>query len=242
MTNHPIFTKKIYNTFFSCLTNGVSQIPVDKISRTKLEQVLSPLHSRLTPVGKLNEEDCKMIWSNVNNSTLTNDHKDLAWKVAHQCLPTRAFLERRNCTNNAKCPRPSSGENETVVHLFWSCPTARGVWSLVSPLLQALYEVPRCYENIAHGCLKRNQTTTVEKWRVVINCVEESLWKARNVSVMKRYCIPRKIVLRMILNGFNDYILTDKSTTDKKTKLLMWKVPKTPLFDSSLCVFLFWGG
>ena len=163
---------------------------------------------------KLNSSPCFV--SNVNNSTLTNNHKDLAWKIAHQCLPTRAFLERRNCTRNAKCPRLSCGENETVEHLFWSCPTTRGVWSLVSPWLQALYKVPLCHEDIAYGCLKRNQTTTVGKWWVVINCVKESLWKARNMSVMKRYCIPREIVVRMILNSFKDYMLTVNSRQKNK--------------------------
>ena len=51
--------------------------------------------------------------------------------------------------------------------------------------------------------------------------------------VKKRYCIPTEIVVRMFLNGFKDYMLTDKSTTDKKKKLMMWKVPKMPPFDSS---------
>lgn len=223
---------KMYDTVFSCLKKGVSQLSYDKITRIGIEQVLSPNHSRLTPVGTLIEEDSEIVWSNVNNSILTNNHKDLAWQVVHRCLPTRVFLERRKCTRSAKCPRPSCGDSETVQHLFWSCPAARGVWLLVSPWLQALNRVPVCYEDIAYGCLRRNPTANVTKWWAVINCVKESLWKARNVWVMRKFCVPQETVMKSMLNIFNDYMLIDRSTTEKKRKLLLWRVPKTPLFDN----------
>ncbi len=223
---------KIYDTVFTCLKEGVPQLSHDKITRASVEQVLSPLHSRLTPVGTLIAEDSENVWFNVNNSILTNNHKDLAWQVVHQCLPTRAFLERRKCTRSAECPRPSCGDRETVQHLFWSCPTARDVWLLVSPWLQALYKIPVCYEDIAYGCLQRNPTDNVNKWWVVINCVKESLWKARNVWVMRKYCIPQEMIMKCIVNIFSDYILKDRSTKEKKRKLLLWRVPKTALFDN----------
>lgn len=223
---------KMYETVFSCLKKGASQVPYDKITRIEIEKVLSPLHSRLTPVGKLREEVSEIVWANVNHSILTNNHKDLAWQVIHQCLPTRAFLERRNCIRSAKCPRPSCGGNETVQHLLWLCPAARGVWVLVSPWLKALHKPPGCYEDIAYGSLQRNQTDNIKKWWVIINCVKESLWKARNVCVMRKICVPQEIVIRSMLNIFSDYMLKDKSTKEKKRKLLMWRVPKIQMFDN----------
>lgn len=223
---------KMYDIVLSCLKKGVSQLSFNKITRPNIEQVLCPFHSRLTPAGKQTEEDSVIVWSNVNNSMLTNNHKDLVWQVVHQCLPTRAFLEKRKCTSSAKCPRPSCGDSETVQHLFWSCPAAKGVWLLVSPWLQALYKVPDCYEDIAYGCLQKKTTDNVHKWWAVINCVKESLWKARNVWVKRKYCVPHEFVMRSMLNIFNDYMLKDKSTTEKKRKLLLWKIPDNPLFDN----------
>ena len=82
---------KIYNTVFSCLTNSVLQIPFDKISRTKLEQALSPLHSRLTPVGKLTKEDCKIVWSNVNNPNLQTITKIWPGRLPTSVCPQEPF-------------------------------------------------------------------------------------------------------------------------------------------------------
>lgn len=223
---------KMYDVVLSCLGKCAFQPRPDKLTRADMEQILSPQHSRLTPVGTLTEEHSTTVWSNVSNPLLLNKHKDLAWQIVHQCLPTRAFLERRGCTRSAKCPRPSCGDSETVQHLFWSCPTATSVWSLVLPWLQALYRSPQCYEDIAYGCLKRNPTDEMEKWWVVINCVKESLWKARNVQVSRKYGMPQELVVRCMLNIFSDYLLQDMSTKQKRNKILLWKIPEIPLFEN----------
>lgn len=51
---------------------------------------------------------------------LLNIHKDLAWQIVNQCLQTRAFLYKRNCTRSPRCPRPRCGDDETTKHLFWN--------------------------------------------------------------------------------------------------------------------------
>lgn len=135
-------------------------------------------------------------------------------------------------TRSAKCPRPSCGDRETVRHLFWSCATARGAWFLVLPWLQASYSGPIFYEDITYGHLQRNPTNKMKKWWAVINCVKESLWKARNVWVSTKYCMPYDLVIRSMINILKDYLLKDMSTKAKKTKLLLWRIPKTPLSDN----------
>lgn len=115
------------------LTQGLAVIPQEKLSRANIEKVLSPQLSRLAHVGTLMEERCKRVLANVNNNILTNTHKDLAWQIAHQCLPRRAFLERRHCARSSRCPRPTCGDDESVLHLFCSYQFAKEVWSLVFP-------------------------------------------------------------------------------------------------------------
>lgn len=215
----------IYNTVIQTLKNGLSVIPPEKISRTNIEKVLSPQSSRLAPVGALTEERCKRVWANVNNSMLTNIHKDLAWQIAHQCLPTRAFLEQRHCARSPKCPRPTCGDDESVPHLFWSCPFAKDVWLLVLPWLRDLYRAPLTYDDIAYGFVKDIPSENVNRWWVVINCVKESLWKARNIWVFKKYAVPKENVIQSMLSIFRDYILKDKSCKGVKQKLQLWKVP-----------------
>lgn len=223
---------RIYGTVITGLRQNLAEIPSEKITRATIEKVLSPQRSRLAPVGTLIEDKCKRVWANVNNNILTNTHKDLAWQIAHQCLPTKAFLERRHCTRNARCPRQTCIDDESMVHLLWSCPFAKGVWLLVSPWLRDLYRAPASYEDVAYGFLQSKPPENVNKWWVVINCVKESLWKARNVLVFKKYCVPKEIVVKSMLNTFRDYILKDKSCKENRQKLQLWKVPHTDLFDN----------
>lgn len=128
---------------------GLTVIPHDKITRPKIEKCLSPQLQKLTPVGTLTEEKSKKVWSNVNSKFLTNLHKDLARQTVHECLPTKAFLERRHCSRVSVCPRLTCRADETVAHVFWQCPFAKRVWTLVSPWLQDLFRAPQKYEDIA---------------------------------------------------------------------------------------------
>ena len=123
-------------------------------------------------------------------------------------------------------------DNRTVQGLFWSRPAAGGVWLLASPRLPNLYRGPVCYEDIAYGVLQRNPTAEVNKWWAVIKCVRESLWKARNVLLLREFCVPGEIVMKSILSTFNDHVVKAKSTTEQKTQLLQWRVPNSPLFDN----------
>ncbi len=78
-------------------------------------------------MGKLIEDDCILVWKNVSNVFLFNSHKDIVWKVVHQCLPTLVFLKRRNCSKSSKCPKSRYGEDESISHLFWTCKYAKEV-------------------------------------------------------------------------------------------------------------------
>ncbi len=59
-----------------------------------VQNMLCPELQRLFPAGKLIESDCIQVWKNVSNVFLFNLHKDIAWQVVHQSLPTRVFLEK----------------------------------------------------------------------------------------------------------------------------------------------------
>lgn len=84
----------IYETGIKAVKSGLHQIPLGEITRLKVEGKLLPLN-RLTPVGKLVGDLPKRVWCNVNDRTLFNDHKDLAWQILHECLPTRTFLKKK---------------------------------------------------------------------------------------------------------------------------------------------------
>lgn len=69
-------------------------------------------------------------------------HKDIAWQVVQQSLPTELFLEKQNCSKSSQCPKSKCGEDESISHLFWSCKYAEEVWSLVRGWLTDLNRFP----------------------------------------------------------------------------------------------------
>lgn len=91
----------IYKVVFSLLKRLPTRITLQEITRATIEETLFPTGS-MSPIGKLRETHTKMAWGNINNKCLLNPHKDLAWQAVQECLPTRAFLKKRECTRSAR--------------------------------------------------------------------------------------------------------------------------------------------
>lgn len=132
-----------------------TKITPQEITRATIEEILFPTVS-MSLIGKLREIHTKLAWGNVNNKLLLNSHKDLAWQAAQECLPTRAFLKKRECTRSAQCPRKRCGEDEKVKHIFWECSFAKKYWGLLGQWLKDLSKKELTYETIMYGFLKIN--------------------------------------------------------------------------------------
>ncbi|MGL5599123.1 MAG: reverse transcriptase domain-containing protein, partial [Aeromonas sp.] len=206
---------------------------IDRLNRVVVEGNLTLELTKIIPIGKFVESDCIMIWRNVNDSFLSNSHKDIAWQTVHQCLPTRIFLDRRNCSRTKLCPHFRCGDDETVSHLFWGCQYAKDVWLLLQPWLKKLYRVPS-EKDILFGELSRVNSKIWIRWWAVINAVKEGIWKARNISVFKKFDIPVKSVVSSSNFTIQEYILRDKKSKSGKELHSLWKIPNHALFRSLL--------
>lgn len=122
--NRPTIYDKALMLFKTAKLNGTIDC---KISRKEVEENLSPRTTRLVSVGILTENQCIRVWQNVNSKFLLNEHKDLAWKIVQNCIPTRAFLKKRR-TKNSICPMRNCNNEEDVTHRFWSCSASQAVW------------------------------------------------------------------------------------------------------------------
>ena len=78
------------------------------------------------------------LWKNIYGGLCTNRERDIAWKIAHRIVKTRAFLhgwQRLNVPNCcAVCNVP-----ETIPHVFHECTNALPVWGWVSPIIDKIY-------------------------------------------------------------------------------------------------------
>lgn len=222
----------IYDVVIQSLKQFSTQITPREITRANLEEILFPTGST-SPIGKLREIHSKMAWGNVNNKLLLNSHKDLAWQAVHEVLPTRAFLKKRECTRSAQCPRRWCGEDETVRHLFWECPFAKNVWGLLGHWLNVLCKEELTYESIMYGFLKVNWGRGGKCWWIMINCVKDALWRARNICVFKRYEIPERVAINCMVSLLKDYIIRTLFGECEENKRNIWKVPRKYL---SICM------
>lgn len=197
--------------------------PIGKIKRLKVERGLAPQFYRMVPVGTMIEKNCSQVWKNVNCKFLLNHNKDLAWKAAQNCLPTKAFLKRRRCSRNAKCPRPDCSGEENVKHLFWSCNYAQKVWGLTRPWLKELFKDPR-EDDVMYGHLEGKESKKWERWWAVINCVKEGLWRSRNLVVFKRFNLEPEAVARVCLTLVRDYVLREKKMYSDQELIERWVI------------------
>ena len=68
--------------------------------------------------------DYSEMWRAILNSMTNRKARDTAFLIAHDCLPTKDMLKRRNVTRDDKCQLCGT-ESETVKHLFINCQEIR---------------------------------------------------------------------------------------------------------------------
>lgn len=207
-----------------------SNIPIANLNRSLIEGKLSPLLLKMTPVGKLIESECTKVWKNVNDDFLFNCHKDIAWQVVQNCLPTRVFLKKRNCTRTILCPRTNCGEEETIRHCLWECSYAQKVWNQIRPWLLNLYRMPS-EGDIWYGELKEVHLNKWIRWWAIINIFKEALWKSRNICVFQTYEIPVISVVKSSLRCIGDYIVRDAQKLSADEIDRIWNIPSVSPFN-----------
>ncbi|XP_042958203.1 uncharacterized protein LOC122293808 [Carya illinoinensis] len=72
-----------------------------------------------------------MIWS----LGVPNANKMLIWRACHDSLPTKLNLYKKRIVESPLCPICQL-EQESVMHVLWSCVSVQVVWSLCSQKLQ----------------------------------------------------------------------------------------------------------
>ncbi|KAJ8394212.1 hypothetical protein AAFF_G00047950 [Aldrovandia affinis] len=107
--------------------------PVTREEATDHRALYARLASRqvVTPSGV----PAGVVWSRVSGGGAPGAVRDLQWRHALGRLPVRETLHRHGCAASPLCPR-RCGAPETVFHVFWDCPYARGFWTLVQGLLR----------------------------------------------------------------------------------------------------------
>ena len=119
---------------------------------------------------KLVPQQFNWIW----NSSCQPKHKVVFWRLLHDKLNTRNLLRRKtfhlesyNCVVN-NCP-----QEETLQHLFWTCPFASQCWDLLCPTRQANVSVLEAFDDL-------RQKLHVPFFMEIIILASWAIWISRN--------------------------------------------------------------
>ena len=129
------------------------------------------------------------IWDNVYGGLSTNWESDIAWRIAHGVVKTRAYLKSwRRLGVSDLCA--GCGETETISHAFCDCRLVSPVWSWVSTLINQLYPTPITVTNklllFRQGLPSGN--TYLPSNRIssfLIKLTLNELWAARNLGTFE---------------------------------------------------------
>ena len=129
------------------------------------------------------------IWPRIYGGLNPNKECDLAWKIAHGVLPTKAYLYSwKRLGVSERCSRCQA--RESTSHIFLECTHAPSVWRWMSQLINNISPniVPLQPHTIllGHGLPwskqhKHNSLLTLYLIKVTLN----HLWQARNLFVFE---------------------------------------------------------
>jgi hypothetical protein len=91
------------------------------------------------PAPPPTKEEWEQLWRALNAAQVDGRARSLAWLVLHRRRPllSNEWLRRHLCTT-ATCRLCTTGEEETLEHLFHTCPSAQATWARVAPWMAAV--------------------------------------------------------------------------------------------------------
>lgn len=129
------------------------------------------------------------------------------------------MLRRKNCHLQAfNCAVLQCSQEETLVHLFWSCPFAQQCWSFLCPQISTQSSILEAFYDIKE---KLNLPFAVE----IIMLASWSIWIIRN---------------RKIFEGQAPSFMAWKTVLKQELQLLSYRMKKKkePAFKSWLQLFM----
>jgi hypothetical protein len=122
-------------------------------------------------------------WKWIHSGFVDPRYRDLAWRIAHQILPTQSLLYKYNITKNAKCYL-CKHQIETMSHLFYECRILNGLWRFVE---STLVQLTGCQVRITLNAIQFNtfklQVSNInnELQVLLVNTLKYCIWTMRNL-------------------------------------------------------------
>ena len=203
-TTSPLFTKL---SSLRSIGSGLTSISFLTTVLRPFIQGLPPPPQRLPCTFRWEWRfDCSFnwdnIWGNIYGGLSTNWASDIAWRIAHVVVKTRAYLKSW-CRLVMSDLCAGCSEPESISHAFCACSLVSPVWSWVSTLINKLYDTPLLLTNsiilLQQGLPQgRHFHFSNELSSFLIKLTLNELWAARNLGTFESKRPPVQTIISKI--------------------------------------------
>ncbi|XP_059445374.1 uncharacterized protein LOC132177155 [Corylus avellana] len=173
--------------------------------------------------GSKKNEDSK-IWRKVWKLGIPNAWKLCFWRACHDLLPTRANLVSRRVTEDPRCPICGL-EEETTLHILWSCESAKDVWSTMGRQFQKSWCRGPTFLAVVEGLLGKCDDEDLQ----LLVGVTRNIWRRRNEWIHEGKFISPNDIVEVTNRGVEEYMkanMHNHSQRGDDESPTRWKAPE----------------
>lgn len=167
-----------------------------------------------------------VVWKKLEEYKVVNRQKDIVWMACQNVLPIKEFQKKRDLVRSEVCLREGCGSSESVMHVFWNCEFAYGIWKRMGCMCKELAGVTFINWKAAlfrmGACNRRSERIL---WFIMCYFME-SLWDVRNLWVFERQGLTEVNCVRMILSTLAVYYKRDSQGGGGTEAEGVWKYLK----------------
>ena len=124
-----------------------------------------------------------MFWQNITPKYLENKVRELNYKIVHNIVPTRVFLQKINCLRYNTCEWCPN--EETIVHLFFECEKVKPLWSEVEKAYNSVYDqnIKLNRKNVLRNDFENVTNDHLKDIIILISYAKHAIWHIRQKSI-----------------------------------------------------------
>ncbi|XP_059461922.1 uncharacterized protein LOC132190915 [Corylus avellana] len=145
------------------------------------------------------------------------------WRACHDLLPTRANLVSRRVTEDLRCPIYGL-EEETTLHILWSCESAKDVWCTMGRQFQKSWCRGPSFLAVVEDLLGKCDDEALQ----LLVGVTRNIWRRRNEWIHEGKFISPNNIVRITNSGVEEYMkanLHNHSQRGDDESPTRWKAP-----------------
>jgi hypothetical protein len=152
-------------------------------------------------------------WTNIWDHERQRKEAGLIWQIWHKAVAVNVWRGRISHQIDTTCSVCPNGEDETVLHRFWDCPTSQMEWSYITHLLnylahpdQALsWATPHWKQAIFATRPPRRFRTVSRYWILLRGVALWTIWISRNDASFNHNRWNREKTEQVVWQNFSDY-------------------------------------